>query len=99
MACTLDGADAVAERVEQWRSLLTLATDRQAIDGGLRIAFPPGPDTAADVARLAAAEQGCCSFFDFSLHITSAVVMLDVRAPKEAADLVSGLFGEAGPTR
>jgi hypothetical protein len=45
------------------------------------------------VARLAAEEQGCCAFFDFSLHLNPSALVLDVRAPAAAADLVVSLFG------
>lgn len=58
MACTL-GGDEQGERIQQWRQVLDSATGREDIDGGLRLRFPADPDLVADVARLAAAEQGC----------------------------------------
>jgi hypothetical protein len=45
------------------------------------------------VARLAAAEQDCCRFFRFTLSIDAGGVALEVRAPSEATDVVTALFG------
>ncbi|MFD7656487.1 hypothetical protein ACFV4N_21160 [Actinosynnema sp. NPDC059797] len=47
----------------------------------------------AEVAALAAAEQDCCAFFDFTLRLTPAALELTVRAPDTAAALLGELFG------
>jgi hypothetical protein len=91
--CTLSDADALQHRVEEWRALLVAAVGRDEIDGGVRVRFRGDPATAAEVARLSAAEQACCSFFQFDLHITAQELALDVRAPDEARELVTSLFG------
>lgn len=57
IACTLDGPE-LGERTEQLRALLAKAERREAVDDGLRLSFAPDAD-------LAAAEQGCCAYFDF----------------------------------
>ena len=88
-------------RIHDWERLLAPDPDRRtgvvgrhAVDGGVRLVL--GPDTdVAEVARLAAAEQGCCGFFRFALSIDDRGVGLEVRAPDEAADLVTALFGAA----
>jgi DNA-binding transcriptional MerR regulator len=90
--CTLAEAD-LPERADQWRALLDRATRREPIDGGWRIRLPG--QAAGQAAELAAAEQGCCAFFSFTLHVTSAETLLEVRAPAEAAQLVTALFGPA----
>ena len=92
IACTLEAAD-VPDRVEAWKELLAEATGREEIDGGVQVRFRPGPDLAARVASLAAAEQTCCSFFDFRLRIGSDALELEVRAPADAAPVVAALFG------
>ncbi|MGW5153183.1 MerR family transcriptional regulator [Rhodococcus koreensis] len=92
VVCTLSGAQ-LGERTEQWRQLVGRATARENIAGGKRLIFPSEPDLAAQLASLAAAEQDCCSFFDFTLHLTPAALTLDVRAPEAAAPLVDELFG------
>ncbi|MGY4918972.1 hypothetical protein ACWD9K_27745 [Streptomyces sp. 900116325] len=65
----LDGPD-LGERTEQLRALLAKAERREAIDDGLRLSFAPHAELAGRLAALAAAEQGCCAFFDFTLHLT-----------------------------
>lgn len=92
VACTLSGAE-LGERTEQWRTLIARAERREDIPDGLRLIFPAGADLAADVAALAAAEQGCCAFFDFTLHLTPNALQLDVRAPESAAGMLADLFG------
>lgn len=81
------------QRVEEWRTLLDQAVGRDDIDGGVRVRFRGDPATAADVARLSAAEQACCAFFEFDLHIAADELALDVRAPDEARELLTSLFG------
>ncbi|MDA2806088.1 MerR family transcriptional regulator [Nocardiopsis suaedae] len=89
VACSLDAAD-MDERIGRWRLLLHGAR-REEIPGGLRLSLPAG--RAADAAGLAAAEQECCGFFTFTLHLQDGRVLLDVRAPDGARDLLTEVFG------
>ncbi|GEA87978.1 MerR family transcriptional regulator [Cellulomonas cellasea] len=92
IACSLD-AGAVPERVSRWRALVAQATHREPVDGGTALVFPADPGLAAEVARLATAEQACCGFFDFTVRLARGQVRLEVRAPDEAADVVAAMFG------
>ncbi|MFD6597672.1 heavy metal-responsive transcriptional regulator [Streptomyces coelicoflavus] len=92
VACTLGGAE-FGERTEQWRALVGKAERREDVPDGLRLVFPSGAGLAAEVAALAAAEQGCCAFFDFTLHLTPDALLLDVRAPESAEGMLADLFG------
>lgn len=92
VACTLAGAE-LGERTEQWRTLVAKAERRENIPEGISLSFPAGADLAGEIATLAAAEQGCCAFFDFTLHLTPTALQLDVRAPESAADMLADLFG------
>lgn len=92
IACTLNGTD-LAERIGQWQQLLVQAHQREAIDGGLRIHLPA--TSVGPIAELAAAEQQCCSFFDFTLHLSGGELRLEVRAPEHAAPLLADVFGTA----
>ncbi|MFI1652938.1 MerR family DNA-binding protein [Streptomyces avidinii] len=92
VACTLDAAE-LGRRTGQWRALVTLAARREDIEDGLRLHFPPDAALAGRIAALAAAEQGCCAFFGFTLHLTPAALRLDVSAPESAAGMLAGLFG------
>ena len=60
---------------------------------GSGLLFPATPELAAEVAALAAAEQDCCAFFDFTLHLTPTALELTVRAPDTAETLLADLFG------
>ncbi|MGI5321294.1 MerR family transcriptional regulator [Actinomadura nitritigenes] len=89
VACSLKG-DALGERTEQWRQLVGDAASRR-VEDGIRLTVPA--DRATDVMALAAAEQRCCPFFDFRLHLDGPVLHLEVRAPDEGAELLTELFG------
>ncbi|MGW4995439.1 heavy metal-responsive transcriptional regulator [Streptomyces mirabilis] len=92
VACTLGGAE-LGERTGQWQQLVGKADQREEIDDGVRLFFPADAELAAEVAALAAAEQGCCAFFDFTLHLTPTALQLEVRAPESAAGMLADLFG------
>jgi DNA-binding transcriptional MerR regulator len=92
VACTLSTEQA-SDRASQWRDLLIQCHTREQIPDGIELTFPPSERLASDVAALAAAEQRCCSFFDFALHITSTGLVLTVRAPEAGRGLLADLFG------
>jgi hypothetical protein len=92
IACTL-AADAVGDRVREWRDVLDRARSRTvASDGAVRIEFGGDVDLAA-LATLVQAEQSCCRFFSFVLEVGPGGVGLEVRAPAGADSLVDALFG------
>jgi DNA-binding transcriptional MerR regulator len=92
IACTLDAGERVG-RMDDWTGLLASASSRTPIADGIRVTFPSRAGMAGEVAELAALEQQCCSFFTFTLDITADAVVLEVRAPQEAAALVVSVFG------
>lgn len=49
--------------------------------------------TGGPYTGVAAAEQDCCSFYDFTLHLSPTTLELTVRAPEAAAPLLAELFG------
>lgn len=49
--------------------------------------------TGGPYAGVAAAEQDCCSFYDFNVHQRPTTLELTVRAPEAAAPLLAELFG------
>jgi DNA-binding transcriptional MerR regulator len=90
IACTLTGTDQ-RERVRQWRDLLDGA-DREVMDGGLRWHLPV--QLAGQVAELAAAEQQCCTFFDFALYVSVDGLRFEARAPEHAVAVLAHVFGD-----
>jgi DNA-binding transcriptional MerR regulator len=92
VTCTLSGAQLTA-RTERWQDLMRQCETRQQAPDGLRLIFPLTSELAGEIASLAAAEQQCCSFFDFTLQLTAATLVLTVRAPEAADDVLAALFG------
>ncbi|MGW8981711.1 MerR family transcriptional regulator [Streptomyces parvus] len=91
VACSLSG-DGLGERTDQWRDAVSGA-NRTALPEGLRLTLPV--DRVARIAELAAAEQACCPFFDFRLHLDGPYLHLEVRAPADGGALLTDLFGSA----
>lgn len=89
MACSLTDQDAV-ERAGRWRRLVAGA-EREPIEDGVRLTLPA--DRAGELAALAVEEQLCCPFFDFRLHLNEPLAHLEIRAPADAAPLLTELFG------
>jgi MerR family copper efflux transcriptional regulator len=101
IACTL-GAGEMSTRLDEWNALLADKQDllrgvtaRRALDdGGLRLQFGTNTDIT-EIARLAAAEQGCCRFFTFALTIDDRGIALEVHAPADGEPVLTALFGTA----
>ena len=92
IACTLEPG-AMPDRLSDWSNVLDHATSRQQTgDGVLRIEFDSHVDVA-ELARLVAAEQHCCTFFSFAVTVDHRGTALEVRAPADAAAIVTELFG------
>ncbi|WP_455752773.1 MerR family transcriptional regulator [Streptomyces cinereoruber] len=91
VACSLTG-DGLHEQAAQWHEALDGAV-RAAVPDGLRLTLPA--DRTVRVTELAAAEQQCCPFFDFRLHLDGSRLHLEVRAPADGAGLLTALFGPA----
>lgn len=72
IACALT-PDQLVDRAAQWREATANAT-HHLIPNGLRLTLPV--ERAATLTALAAAEQQCCPFFDFRLHLASPNVHL-----------------------
>lgn len=93
IACTLPAGE-LPDRIDDWQGVLAHVTRRdQTTNGGLRLTLDR--DVPLDeVARLAAAEQGCCAFFSFAITVDHRGVALEVRAPEDAGEIVTAVFGE-----
>ncbi|MGW3298004.1 MerR family transcriptional regulator [Streptomyces rubiginosohelvolus] len=89
VACSLS-RDGLRERTARWREAVTGAT-RAAVPEGLRLTLPV--DRVTRIAELAAAEQECCPFFDFRIHLDGPHLHLEVRAPADGGALLTDLFG------
>jgi DNA-binding transcriptional MerR regulator len=97
IACSLDG-ELMRGRLTDWQAVLQRASAREPIDGGVALTFAADVELTVELARLAAAEQACCAFFDFTLAVTGTGVRFEVRAPAEAQDILAALLGPPGPS-
>jgi len=95
IACTLTASDQ-ADRVREWRRLLSQAVAREQAGDGLAFRFPAR--LAGRVAELAAAEQQCCMFLEFRLHLAEGELRLEVQAPEGTAPPLADLFSTRDTT-
>jgi hypothetical protein len=96
LVCTLDGGlDAMRGRISEWHTVINQATGREPADGGLTLVYHHDPAVTVELARLAAAEFACCSFFTFTLTVAPEGTRFTVSAPGEARDVVTAVFGTA----
>lgn len=91
-ACTLERS-ALPKRLEDWTRLTATATGRADLDEGIALDFGHDPALTAEIARLAAEEYECCSFFAFTLVVNASGLRLEVRAPDHARDALRAVFG------
>jgi DNA-binding transcriptional MerR regulator len=94
ISCTLP-PEAAPDRMGDWQALLSRATGRVIIEDGVALTFRPDVALTTEIARLAAAESECCSFFRFSIGVDADGVRLEIGAPPEAQHLVTEFFGSA----
>lgn len=91
IACSLDEAG-LAEQLGGWESVLTHAVARTTLaDGALRVALA-GVEIGR-LAELAAAEHACCPFLAFAVTVDGRGIAVEVRAPADAAEVVTAVFG------
>ncbi|MFI6456236.1 hypothetical protein ACIBF6_32310 [Streptosporangium amethystogenes] len=95
-ACTLPTAEQPL-RVAEFDALF--AETVQAIErpepGLLRLELVYEAATAARAAELAARENGCCSFFTFTLTIADGTLTLEVRVPAGHIQVLQALHERA----
>ncbi|MDZ7678257.1 MAG: MerR family transcriptional regulator [Acidimicrobiales bacterium] len=93
IACSLPAGE-MGTRFQDWQRVLDSVIDRQPLAGGLRLMLDDDAPLG-DIARLAAAEHQCCSFFGFSLTVDRRGAALEVTAPEDGQDVLVAAFGSA----
>jgi hypothetical protein len=98
LVCTLEGGlPAMRGRIDEWLAVIGRASGRDPAEGGVTLRYDYDMDLLLELARLAAAEFTCCSFFTFSLTVGPPGMRFTITAPDNAADVVTALFGAAPP--
>ena len=90
VACSLD-AEALTNRTTAWRQLVEQTVEHRPVPDGIRLALPS--EHAPRAVELAIAEQACCPFFDFHLHLDGDYAYLTVRAPEHGQQMITDLLG------
>ena len=85
------------DRIGEWQAVIGRATRRQAVPGGVTLRYGHDAAVTVELARLAAAEFACCSFFEFTLSVSPEGVAFTVTAPPEASQIVDAVFGVPVP--
>lgn len=93
IACSL-AATELETRLSEWRELLRLVSDRQPIEGGLRLVFLRSAQADA-IADLTVREHACCPFLDFTVDLDAEAPAVDVRGPAAAQPIIREVFGGA----
>lgn len=93
IVCMLGGGD-MSQRIDDWQNLLAHVATRAPLDSGIRMVFGPGVPVS-EIARLAAAENECCTFFSFALTIDQRGTALEVTAPPDGVEVLVAAFGSA----
>ncbi|GAA5075505.1 hypothetical protein HNP84_005980 [Thermocatellispora tengchongensis] len=96
-ACTLPTAEQPL-RVAEFDALFADAVQTvvRLAPTRLRLELVFGPEHAARAAELAARENGCCSFFTFTLTIADGGLALEVTVPAEHVEVLDALAERAG---
>jgi hypothetical protein len=91
-SCRLPSAEQPLRVAELDRLLGTAVLDRELVSPlELVVHLAPGPEVAARAADLAVRESACCSFFTFTLTVTSDQLTLAIAVPEGHADVLAGL--------
>src|SRR5213083_2349692 len=84
LACNLSTADLTTRR-DDWKAIDAAALiGRDETGGSVTSTYRASPDTRAELARLVAAERGCCGTADWSLHDAGDKLRVTVRASSGA---------------
>ena len=92
VACTLTSADLAAQG-QRWQRLAGRAmTERTETVDGLRMSFRPEPGAEEELRALAAVENECCRWADWTVEADDGQIVLAVRASGDGVTALHGMF-------
>lgn len=92
VACSLEPVD-LDNRVRRWLALAERALiEKQKVANGVRLQYRSLAGIERELTALAAAEQECCAFADWTVTTADDDVVLDVTAEGLGIEVVQMLF-------
>jgi hypothetical protein len=102
IACTLTPAGLAARRGRWERLAARAVTERAETADGLRICFRPEPGAEDELRALAAAENECCAWAEWTVEADDGRLALTAHATGEGVAalhaMLTGLPGPAPPS-
>lgn len=99
VACTLTSAG-LAARSDRWEQLAARAmTERAETAHGLRFIFRPEPGAEEELRALAAAENECCPWADWTVETNDGQIALNAHSAAEGITALHGMFTSLQPSR
>ena len=96
LVCRLEVPD-LADRIEAWREVTTLATVRRVEGDRVVAVYPNDAQLLTRLRELIAAEAECCSFLRFDVDETPDAIVTELRLPADVPDStrtqIVALFG------
>src|SRR5260370_188276 len=95
VACRLTSAG-LAAQAGRWARLIARAlAERTESADGVRLSFRPEPGAAEELRVLAAIENQCCPWAEWTVDTSAGAVVLDVRSGAEGLATLHGMFRRA----
>lgn len=99
LACSLTPQQLRERRAYVRKTLVPRVCSGNAVDGGLDVYFEGAADLRALVEEFIELESSCCAFLDFGIVERGPRLLLTIRGPEAAADVLemfkTGLTGGA----
>lgn len=89
-SCLLS-AEALTERMAEWRALTAGALVRSRAPGSIALTLETGAE--AELMRLIDAEAACCSFLRFEVSLGESGIDVELHYPPDFAPQVFSLIG------
>lgn len=94
IACSLDPEALEARRLGLLSRLVHRASDREALEDGLRLRFMPDARIVGEIAEVVNAERLCCRFLRFTINVQpdEGPITLDLTGPAGTREFIEALL-------
>jgi hypothetical protein len=98
IACTLTPADLAARRGRWERIAARAVTERAQTADGLRVSFLPEPGAEQELRALAAAENQCCAWAEWTVEADDGQLVLTAHATGEGVAALHAMLTGLPPS-